>query len=93
MITKEALDKFALDIAPTMGDTASFLMKHYKPILGTLAGAYLLSKILPAAYNYSHMEKDEKAQEMQNYLLQNIARQTQVLNPMTPKKDTYQYVF
>jgi len=93
MLTKEALDKFALDITPSIGDLSSFAAKNYKPILGTLAGAYLLSKILPALYDYSYKENDRKQQDIQSMLLANIARNTTGPGMVGPKRDNYQYVF
>ena len=93
MLTKTELDKFALDV----GDVASFTAKHYKKLLGGLAGAYLLSKIIPAVHNYEHDKNVEQNEAMQNYYLQNISmnegRQTAAINPISPNKDSYNYVF
>jgi hypothetical protein len=91
------LDNFASGIKSSMvnpGGKLDFVIRHHRPILGTLAGAYLLSKIIPAIYNVSHTEKDEELQAAQAYFLQNIAEnQARQAGPITPARDSYNYVF
>ena len=99
MINKEALDKFALSIIDNpnstfgSGSVADFAMKNYKALIAGAIGAYALSKIVPAVYNYAHTEKQEQSQALQNYLLKNIAMNTVRQESLEPKKDTYNYVF
>lgn len=98
MLDKLALDGFANKIGLVKpGSPADFALKHYKAILGGLAGVYALSKIIPAMRQYSHNKKVEENEQLQSALLNEIsvneARQTAAINPFKPKKDTYNYVF
>jgi hypothetical protein len=95
MINKVALDKFAIDLGLGVrpGTPADVVVKHYKPILGAIAGAYLLSKIIPGIYNYAHSEKEEQNQALENYYLQNIAAsEASQAGPIQPRKDMYNYL-
>ena len=98
MIDKVALDSFANKIGLIKpGSPADFALKHYKAILGGLAGAYVLSKIIPAVHEYAHDKNVEENEQLQSALLNEInmneARQTAAINPFKPKKDEYNYVF
>jgi hypothetical protein len=71
----------------------SILLKNYKPILGSLAGAYILGKILlpDNLHEYLSWKKQAEGMKTQEELLSMIAASN--VKPIQPKKDNYFYSF
>ena len=71
----------------------NFFLQHYKPIIGSLAGAYILGKVLlpENLFDYVAWKKQKSGMDRQEALLKQIASNSEVA--AVPKKDNYIYTF
>lgn len=77
-------------VALSGANVASFMVKHYKPILGAMAAAYIVNQLMPI-HDFISQRRQERSLGEHSELLKQLVMNTN--KPIEPKKDNYIYSF